>query len=74
MVTAALASHCRRAPDMGILDRTAFLDIVAQRGDCPPPMPAPQVPKLCHLLSSCRCFSLQSPVSSVDMCLGMSNR
>jgi len=46
MVTAALASHCRRAPDMGLLNQADFLGIVAQRGDAPPPTPSPQVQAL----------------------------
>lgn len=43
-MTAALASHCRRAPDMGLLDQAAFLAIVQQQGNRAPPMPRPQVP------------------------------
>ncbi len=43
VVTAALASHCRRAPAMGLLDQAAFLDIVAGQGKRPPPMPRAQV-------------------------------
>lgn len=42
-MTAALASHCRRAPAMGLLDQAAFLDIVAGQGKRPPPMPRAQV-------------------------------
>ena len=42
MVAAALASHCRRAPDMGILSADTFESVVALRGSLPPArVPAP---------------------------------
>lgn len=52
MVTAALASHCRRAPDMGLLDQPAFLDIVALQSKCAPPIPRPRV-RQCREATMC---------------------
>ncbi len=53
MVAAALASHCRRAPDMGILDAPAFaqvpIEAVCRSGFTAVSCPSSDKTTMCHL-------------------------